>query len=55
MTSSFLSGFCVTVVLMAGVRASEKHPMFGGNYSAQLMAGKCQHLPDGTGRKWAPG
>ena len=49
----FLSGFCVTVVFMAGVRASEEHPMIWGNYPAQCKAGKCQHLPDGAGRKQA--
>lgn len=55
MTSSFLRGFCATVVLMAGVRTSEKHPRIGGNYRAWFTAGKCWHLADGAGRKWAPG
>lgn len=55
MASSFLRGFCATVVLVAGVRTSEKHPVIWGNDTARFMAGKRWHRPDGAGRVWAPG
>lgn len=56
MTSSFLSGFWVTVVLMAGVRASEKHPMIWGNYTVWFMenTSTCQMVLAGRGHQAGP-